>query len=102
MHWQVCSVVDTALHMVKSCDGSSCEVLGHNIAASTYMLDQDPELREELLIELSFVGLSIIDSYPQVLFQCLSIFQFTSHDLHVHLPPVSSCTLASNFKSSFS
>jgi hypothetical protein len=88
--------------MVKSCDGSSCQVLGHNIAASTYMLDQDPELQEELLIELSFVRLSIIDSYPHVFFQCLSIFQFTSHDFHVHLPPVSSCTLASNFKSSFS
>ncbi len=77
--------------MVKSCDGSRYQVLGHNIVVSIYMLDQDLELQEELLIELSFVGLSIIDSYPQVVFQCLSIFQFTSHDFHVHFPPISSC-----------
>jgi hypothetical protein len=61
--------------MVKSCDGNSYKVLGHNIVVSTYMLDQNLELYEKLLIELSFVGLSsIIDSYPQILFQCLSIF----------------------------
>jgi hypothetical protein len=57
--------------MAKSCDGSSYQILGHNIVVSTCMLDHDLELQEELLIELSFFGLSIINFYPQVLFQCL-------------------------------
>lgn len=65
--------------MRNSSEFINCDAAGHEFAApSNRILEPDTESLEELVIELPFIGLSIIDSIPQVL-------QTLNHSPHCNL-----------------
>jgi hypothetical protein len=67
---QVLSIVDTAIHTMKS-PFESCSVDPSSqqfAVTSSRILEPDTESLIELLLDLSYIGLSFIDSTPQVFF----------------------------------